>query len=223
MSSSRPAKPTIPQRLTDRKREAIVRAAVDEFRSAGFDATSMDRIAAAAGVSKRTVYNHFPSKDELFGLTLEHLWESSAGSEDLAYRADLPLDKQLRQLLMQKLELLGDPSFIDLARVAMAEIIHSPERAQAIVCRMGEKETGVTAWIRAAIADGRLIEVDVDFAGHQLQGLVKSFAFWPQVTLGQPPLAQAERRRVADSAVAMFLGCYARPAPQSEMTAVMRK
>ena len=29
----------------------------------------MDRIAAAAGVSKRTVYNHFPSKDELFGLT----------------------------------------------------------------------------------------------------------------------------------------------------------
>lgn len=209
MSSSHPPKPAIPQRLTDRKREAILRAAVEEFRSAGYESTSMDRIAAAAGVSKRTVYNHFPSKDELFGLTLEHLWESSAASEDLAYRADLPLDKQLRQLLMQKLELLGDPSFIDLARVAMAEVIHSPERAQAIVCRMGEKESGVTAWIRAAMADGRLIDVDVDFAGHQLQGLVKSFAFWPQVTLGQPPLAQAERRRVADSAVAMFLGCYA--------------
>ena len=60
------------------------------------------------------------------------------------------------------------------------------------------------------MADGRLVEVDVDFAGHQLQGLVKSFAFWPQVTLGQPPLALPERQRVADSAVAMFLGCYAR-------------
>lgn len=215
MSSSRPAKPATPQRLTDRKREAILRAAVDEFRSAGYEATSMDRIAAAAGVSKRTVYNHFPSKDELFGLTLEHLWESSAASEDLAYRADLPLDKQLRQLLMQKLELLGDPSFIDLARVAMAEVIHSPERAQAIVCRMGEKESGVTAWIRAAMADGRLVDVDVDFAGHQLQGLVKSFAFWPQVTLGQPPLGKTERRRVADSAVAMFLGCYALKVPHT--------
>lgn len=199
-----------PKRLTDRKREAIVRAAVEEFRSAGYEATSMDRIAAAAGVSKRTVYNHFPSKDDLFGLMLEQLWESSAASVDLAYRADQSLELQLRQLLMQKLALMGDPNFIDLARVAMAEIIHAPARAQSIVCRMGEKESGVTAWIRAAIADGRLVDVDPDFAGHQLQGLVKSFAFWPQVTLGQPPLVEAERTRVADSAVTMFLGCYAR-------------
>lgn len=198
-----------PQRLTDRKREAIVRAAVEEFRSAGYEATSMDRIAAAAGVSKRTVYNHFPSKEELFSLILEELWASSVASVDVPYRADVPLDQQLRQLLMQKLTLLADPNFIDLARVAMAEIIHSPERAQAIVCRMGEKEGGVKAWIRAAVEDGRLVDVDADFAAHQLEGLVKSFAFWPQVTLGQPPLAEAERKRVAESAVAMFLGCYA--------------
>ena len=201
--------PRAPQRLTDRKREAIVRAAVEEFRSAGYEATSMDRIAAVAGVSKRTVYNHFPSKEELFALILEELWQSSVASVELPYRADQPLDVQLLQLLRQKLDLLGDVNFIDLARVAMAEIIHSPERAQAIVCRMGEKESGVSAWIRAAIADGRLREVDPEFAGHQLQGLVKSFAFWPQVTMGQAPLAQAERTRVAESAVAMFLGFYA--------------
>ena len=91
------------------------------------------------------------------------------------------------------------------ARVAMAEIIHSPERAQAIVCRMGEKESGESARIRAAIADGRLREVDPEFAGHQLHGLVKSFAFWPQVTMGQAPLSAQERARVAESAVAMFL------------------
>lgn len=204
--------PQTPQRLTDRKREAIVRAAVEEFRTSGYEATSMDRIAAAAGVSKRTVYNHFPSKDELFTLMLEHLWESSSASVDLAYQADQPLDKQLRQLLMQKLHVLGDQSFIDLARVAMAEIIHSPERAQAIVCRMGEKDSAETAWIRAAIADKRLLKVDPDFASHQLQGLVKSFAFWPQVTLGQAPLAEAEHKRVAESAVTMFLGCYERRA-----------
>ncbi|WP_241116126.1 TetR/AcrR family transcriptional regulator [Achromobacter xylosoxidans] len=200
----------VPQRLTDRKREAILRAAVEEFRTAGYEATSMDRIAAAAGVSKRTVYNHFPSKDELFGLMLEQLWNRSIANATVVYRADQPLTAQLRQLLMQKLELLGDPNFIDLARVAMAEIIHTPERAQAIVCRMGAKEGGETAWIRAAIADGRLAKVDPEFAGHQLQGLVKSFAFWPQVTLGQPPLGPAERDRVVDSAVAMFLGCYGR-------------
>ena len=115
----------VPQRLTDRKREAILSAAVEEFRTAGYEATSMDRIAAAAGVSKRTVYNHFPSKDELFGLMLEHLWNRSIANASVAYRADQPLDVQLRQLLMRKLELLGDPNFIDLARVAMAlSLIH---------------------------------------------------------------------------------------------------
>ena len=50
-------------RLTDRKREAIIQAAIAEFRDNGFKVTSMDRIAARAEVSKRTVYNHFPSKD----------------------------------------------------------------------------------------------------------------------------------------------------------------
>ena len=54
------------KRLTDRKNSEILAAAVSEFQKRGFDGTSMDRIAEAAGASKRTVYNHFKSKDELF-------------------------------------------------------------------------------------------------------------------------------------------------------------
>ena len=199
-----------PQRLTDRKRQDILRAAVDEFRSAGFEATSMDRIAATAGVSKRTVYNHFPSKEVLFAEILQQLWESSMASVDLAYRADAPLQGQLQELILQKLAMLSDTGFIDLARVAIAETIHSPERAREIVARMGEKEEGVTVWIRAALADGRLKPLDPEIAAQQLQGLVKSFAFWPQITLGQPPLSRDMQRQVATSAVRMFLGCYGR-------------
>ena len=37
-----------PNRLTDRKRDAIVQAAIAEFRQHGFNGTSMDRVAAAA-------------------------------------------------------------------------------------------------------------------------------------------------------------------------------
>ena len=199
-----------PQRLTDRKRQDILRAAVDEFRSAGFEATSMDRIAATAGVSKRTVYNHFPSKEVLFAEILQQLWESSMASVDLAYRADAPLQAQLQELILQKLAMLSDTGFIDLARVAIAETIHSPERAREIVARMGEKEEGVTVWIRAALADGRLKPLDPEFAAQQLQGLVKSFAFWPQITLGQPPLSRDMQQQVAISAVQMFLASYGR-------------
>ena len=135
---------TQPQRLTDRKREDILRAAIDEFRGSGFEATSMDRIAASAGVSKRTVYNHFPSKEVLFAEIMLQLWERSMAQVDLAYRADQPLRDQLRQLLRQKLDMLADTSFIDLARVAIAETIHSPERARDMVARLGDKEEGVT-------------------------------------------------------------------------------
>lgn len=197
-----------PARLTDRKRLAILEAAVAEFRHSGYEATSMDRIADSAGVSKRTVYNHFPSKEALFTQIVEQLWERSVEGLDLAYRSDRPLRAQVLELVSQKLRLLHDTNFVDLARVAIAAGIHSPERAQEMVSRMGDREEGLTTWIRAAAADGRLKTQDPLFASMQLQGLVKGFAFWPQVALGQPPLAPAQQKQVAEAAVDMFLAYY---------------
>lgn len=201
--------PSPPPRLTDRKRAAIIEAAIDEFRLAGYEATSMDRIATRAGTSKRTVYNHFPSKEVLFTEILQQLWDASFAGEALAFRADRPLRDQLLELIGQKLRLLNDEAFVSLARVAIAAGIHSPERAQDMVARMGEREEGLTVWIRDAAAAGRLKIADPVFASHQLQGLVKGFAFWPQITLGQPPLNAAMQRQVAESAVDMFLAHYA--------------
>jgi len=48
------------------KRAAIARAALDLFMREGFEQTSMDAIAAEAGVSKRTVYSHYANKHQLF-------------------------------------------------------------------------------------------------------------------------------------------------------------
>lgn len=198
-----------PQRLTDRKRAAILAAAIEEFLAAGYDATSMDRIAARASVSKRTVYNHFPSKEALFAAILHRLWDASQDSMPLAYRANEPLHEQLLALLLRKLRLMADDAFLALARVAIGAGIHSPERARDMVARLGEREEDVTAWIRAAAADGRLHVDDPLFAAHQLHGLVKAFAFWPQVTMGQPPLGEDEQQRIAQTAAEMFLARYA--------------
>ncbi|RUL75222.1 TetR/AcrR family transcriptional regulator [Dyella choica] len=200
--------PTAP-RLTDRKRGAIIEAAIDEFRVAGYETTSMDRIAARAGVSKRTVYNHFPSKEVLFAQILRHLWDAIAGSDTVVFHADRPLRDQLLELLAQKFRLLNDEAFVSLARVAIAAGIHSPERALDMVARMNEREEGLTVWIRAAAAAGRLKTEDPLFASHQLEGLIKGFAFWPQITLAQAPLDAATQKKVAESAVDMFLAYYA--------------
>ncbi|HET6586161.1 MAG TPA: helix-turn-helix domain-containing protein, partial [Oleiagrimonas sp.] len=48
------------------KRAAILAASIDLFTRQGFEGTSMDAVATAAGVSKLTVYSHFGDKDNLF-------------------------------------------------------------------------------------------------------------------------------------------------------------
>ncbi|WP_120633467.1 TetR/AcrR family transcriptional regulator [Ruegeria sp. EL01] len=59
------------------KRLSILKAAKEEFLSAGYEAANMDEIAALASVTKQTVYRYFPSKIELFEATIIFLGQSS--------------------------------------------------------------------------------------------------------------------------------------------------
>lgn len=63
-SVARPCGPGRPKDLE--KRAAILAAAKRLFPDSGFEGTSMDAIAADAGVSKLTVYSHFRDKETLF-------------------------------------------------------------------------------------------------------------------------------------------------------------
>lgn len=197
-----------PTRLTDRKRAAILAAAVAEFRASGYEATSMDRVAATAGVSKRTVYNHFPSKEALFLQILGDMMSRGSDALDLPYRADAPVRGQLVELVQRKLQLLHDSDFADLARIAIVAGLHHPDLAREMIETLGQREAGFAAWIRAAAADGRLKAPDPAFAAQQLEALVKGFAFWPQLAMGQPPLTPAQEDAVASGAVEMFLAYY---------------
>ena len=199
---------TTPVRLTDRKRDAIVQAAIVEFRANGFEATSVDKVAARAEVSKRTLYNHFPSKDELFAAILHILWETSASEMARTYDPKRPVRDQLLELLQGKLAMLADDNFLALARVAIAAGLHSPERAQEMVARLGEKDGGLVDWIRAAQKHGALKAGDATQAYKQLESLVKGVAFWPQVAMGQPVLNARAQKQLANATADLFLSQY---------------
>ncbi|MFZ6747919.1 TetR/AcrR family transcriptional regulator [Undibacterium sp. Ren11W] len=198
----------IAQRQTDRKRAAILQAAIVEFRNAGFEATSMDKIAATAEVSKRTVYNHFSSKEDLFAAILLQLWQTASTQEALAYESKSSLQIQLDEFLSRKMRMLCDPNFLDLARVAVAATIHTPDRARDMVDKLKQSEQGIVTWIKAAQQDGRLNKADPLLMGDMLMGQLKSLAFWPQVAMGQPILNPEQQQILIQTSVALFLNFY---------------
>ncbi|MFD9892695.1 TetR/AcrR family transcriptional regulator [Amycolatopsis sp. NPDC059027] len=71
-------------------RERILAAATALFETHGINPTGMEQVAAAAPVSKRTLYTHFPTKDALVVEYLRYLGESGRTLENVLDREDLP-------------------------------------------------------------------------------------------------------------------------------------
>jgi TetR/AcrR family transcriptional regulator, mexJK operon transcriptional repressor len=65
--------PSVP--VSQRKRQAIASAALTLFARDGYERTSVDAIAAEAGVSKRTIYSHYGDKENLFLLVVRDTYD----------------------------------------------------------------------------------------------------------------------------------------------------
>ena len=77
----------------------------------------MDAIAKRAEVSKRTVYNHFPSKEALFQAIVKQLCDSFSEAANVVYQPDLTLEQQLMEIATKELELLQSDKFRNLNRI----------------------------------------------------------------------------------------------------------
>ena len=77
------------------KRDELVRAALDAFQAGGYHATGVDALAAAAGMSKTSIYNHFRTKDDviLAALDLRHEEVLGAFRARMAAAGDDPQDR----------------------------------------------------------------------------------------------------------------------------------
>src|SRR5436190_16994130 len=96
-----------PLPVRERTRRAVrgelTQLAVDLFVEKGYDETTIDDLAAAAGMSKRTFFRYFASKEELVMGKYEVLGEQLA--EDLAARpAGEPIWLSLRQVFGRVVE-----------------------------------------------------------------------------------------------------------------------
>ncbi|WP_437191572.1 TetR/AcrR family transcriptional regulator [Planctomicrobium sp. SH527] len=194
--------------MSDRKRESILDAAVQQFGSSGFENTSMDRISEVAKVSKRTVYNHFPSKENLFAAIVERLKSRCEDLDQFPYDPHQPLEPQLRNIGQMYAEMTSSEELKDLARVILPRFLQTPELSQQLLGDTKPGEQALINWIKNVQKSGRLKPSDPRIAARQFQGLINTFAFWPQILGSEPPLTPRQQKDVIHSAVAMFLDHY---------------
>jgi TetR/AcrR family transcriptional repressor of mexJK operon len=125
------AKPCGPGRPKDlEKRAAILAAAKHLFPLCGFEGTSMDAIAAEAGVSKLTVYSHFTDKETLFVAAIRARCEDQV--PDTLFDVDTtgPVRGQLEAIARAFLGLITSPEAISLHRLLTSSGNTSPKLAQ---------------------------------------------------------------------------------------------
>lgn len=113
------------------KQEQILQGALEIFLQQGYEGTSMDRVAAAAGVSKITIYKHFQDKAGLFTALIQQVtsqrFEVVFGS--LSLEEEPPV--VLRRVATKLLEMLAtDDEYIAFLRLIIGESGRFPALAQ---------------------------------------------------------------------------------------------
>lgn len=194
-------------KLTEKKREQIIQAATIEFLEQGFQGCSMDQISQRARVSKRTVYNHFSSKEVLFFSILEKLANQENNLFPRGYKPSIPVKTQLLEIARIEVELLQSSEIQQFSRILLGELVRSEEMAKMFEKQLPSCQANFTLWLNEAMADGALDIDDVPFAADQFFGLIKTGAFWPTL-LRQHELMDDEKEQIISSTVAMFLNTY---------------
>jgi TetR/AcrR family transcriptional regulator, mexJK operon transcriptional repressor len=112
--------------LSDRKRLAILQGARTVFLDQGFGGASMDAVAAAAGVSKMTVYRHFGSKEDLFAGVITELCECIV-TDDLDEIFAREPREALRGFARKMTDIVFAKDTVELHRIVIAESRRFPK------------------------------------------------------------------------------------------------
>lgn len=199
----------IKQTRSELKRSAILEAANKAFRQDGVKATSMDKIAELAQVSKRTVYNHFSTKEALVSQLISQLWGDAVMKTGLSYRQDLPLKQQLVDILLLEMNTMASEEYIALVRVALGHFLFEASELHEEMCKIHNYETDLERWMKAAVADKKLAIENIEVAMEQLHSLLKGACFWPQLIRVCDVLTQEESEQLVNRSADMFLNQYA--------------
>jgi AcrR family transcriptional regulator len=109
--------------------EEVLRIAADKFGRQGYQATTLDEIAAAAGISRAAFYLYFSSKEELLRRMYSQVISTSQAAIEYIVAEDLPVPEKLRRIIRHQVRYMA--TNIPLSQVFFSEIFNlRPELGQ---------------------------------------------------------------------------------------------
>ena len=191
------------------KREAILRAASDSFFAHGFAASSIEQIAADAGVSKVTVYNRFGDKRGLFTATVERECENIRGSMEVPQIPSGSLRDRLTAIGEAMVTFLSRPKMVQFERRVAAETEHEPAVGAAFLAAGPHRMKKAFAALLQAMHEAGDIEIDdPELAAEQFASMCKGMGDLER-RFGAPDDPKRNRERI-EGAVEVFCRAYAR-------------
>ncbi|REL32539.1 TetR/AcrR family transcriptional regulator [Thalassotalea euphylliae] len=196
----------IKRRDTSKKRNTILDAAIECFIELGYERTSMDYIAERACASKRTVYNHFASKELLFNAVIARFIVANEEQKQIDYQPATSLAVQLRQFAQLKIAVSQDAKQLSFMRMAFGVLLTHPEIAERVMQNTDKSEDGLHNWLQAAVDDGKLLINDIALAAEVFWSMFSSTFFW--MALLQGPQEKARCELLTQEFLETFLAKY---------------
>src|SRR5689334_1669002 len=200
---------SVPKARRGGSREAIVAAAVRLFLERGFGAVSMDALAGAAGVARRTLYNQFASKEEIFRQMLLRVSGQLENAFPPGIETQGDVDDVLRLIARMILDLHRHPEYLGFLRMVVADSRQFPWIAGEFAAVMEPQTERFSRYLAHLTALGILDCRNPTLAAHQFMGVLYEFSLWPWM-LGREGLP-ISAEEVAEETIRMFLQHYRRP------------
>lgn len=192
------------------KRHQILEGAHAVFTARGFDASSMADIAAAANVSKGTLYVYFEDKEHLFIALIEREREKQKQGMYEALADDPDLAHALASFGERLVRLITGGFALSAQRIVLGVAERMPELGREFFERGPMQGTRrLAAFLQRRVEVGELAIADAGLAAAQFIDLCQSTLTRPRLFNAVPvPPDDEEIARVVGSAVSMFLAQY---------------
>ena len=192
-----------------RLRQRILAVATELFLVEGYGSTTIEAVAARAGISKRTFYHRFDDKAVLFNAVVHEIIEQIRPPADVPLIEGATLGEVLRRLAVMILHAALSPQALALHRLVMAESVRFPELARAVSGDGSTREamTLISDLLARELRKPKLSAENRAFAAEQFIFMVVSVPQRRAMGYGAP-MTPAQIDAWADKTVALFLsGC----------------